>query len=155
VLTGAVATAAEAEDARRLAARFIGDGEEVINRLHVTAPNQVNLRVRIAEVSRNALRQFGINWEALADVGDFTFGLATGNPIFGPIQAVPGGGVIQPILTRQNGVNNVFGSYTNDDVDINTLIDLLAEDNLIAVLAEPNLTALSGETASFLAGGEC
>jgi pilus assembly protein CpaC len=154
VLTGAVATAAEAEDARRLAARFIGDGEEVINRLHVTAPNQVNLRVRIAEVSRNALRQFGINWEALADVGDFTFGLATGNPIFGPIQAVPGGGVIQPILTRQNGVNNVFGSYTNDDVDINTLIDLLAEDNLIAVLAEPNLTALSGETASFLAGGE-
>ena len=154
VLTGAVATAAEAEDARRLAARFIGDGGEVINRLQVTAPNQVSLRVRIAEVSRNALRQFGINWEALADVGDFTFGLATGNPIFGPTQAVPGGGVVQPLLTRANGVNNIFGSYTTNDVDINTLIDLLAEDNLIAILAEPNLTALSGETASFLAGGE-
>lgn len=155
VLTGAVGTAAEAEDARRLAARFLGDGEEVINRLHVTAPNQVNLRVRIAEVSRSALRQFGINWEALADVGDFTFGLATGNPIFGPLQEVGSTGtIVQPLLTRQNGVNNVIGSFQNNDVSVDTLIDLLAEDNLIAILAEPNLTALSGETASFLAGGE-
>ena len=155
VLTGAVATATEAEDARRLAARFLGDGEEVINRLQVTAPNQVNLRVRIAEVSRGTLRQFGINWEALADVGDFTFGLATGNPIFGELEEVgTTGTVVQPLLTRQNGVNNVIGGYHSDDVDVNTLIDLLAEDNLIAILAEPNLTALSGETASFLAGGE-
>ena len=155
VLTGAVATAAEAEDARRLASRFIGTGEEVINRLQVTAPNQVNLRVRFAEVSRGVLRQFGINWEALADVGDFTFGLATGNPIFGPVEQVPGGtGTFKPLLTRQNGVNNIFGSYSSDNLDVNTLIDLLAEDNLVSILAEPNLTALSGETASFLAGGE-
>jgi pilus assembly protein CpaC len=155
VLTGAVATSAEAEDARRLASRFIGTGEEVISHLQVTAPNQVNLRVRFAEVSRGVLRQFGINWEALADVGDFTFGLATGNPIFGPVQQVPGGtGTFQPLLTRQNGVNNIFGSYSSDNLDVNTLIDLLAEDNLVSILAEPNLTALSGETASFLAGGE-
>lgn len=156
VLTGAVATAAEAEDARRLATQFLGDDEEVINHLQVTAPTQVNLRVRFAEVSRATLRQFGINWDALADVGDFTFGLATGNPIFGPIQAVPGGvgGTFQPLLTRQNGVNNIIGNYSSNDVDVNTLIDLLAEDNLVAILAEPNLTALSGETASFLAGGE-
>jgi pilus assembly protein CpaC len=156
VLTGAVATAAEAEDARRLASQFLGEGDEVINHLQVTAPNQVNLRVRFAEVSRATLRQFGINWDALADVGDFTFGLATGNPIFGPIQAVPGGGGVtfQPLLTRQNGVNNIIGNYSTNDVDVNTLIDLLAEDNLVSILAEPNLTALSGETASFLAGGE-
>jgi pilus assembly protein CpaC len=153
VLTGAVGTAAEAEDARRLASRFLGEGEEVISRLQVTAPNQVNLRVRIAEVSRAALRQFGINWEALADVGNFTFGLATGSPIFGePVEI--GGQVFQPLLTRQNGVNNLIGSYSSDDVTVDTLVDLLAEDNLIAILAEPNLTALSGETASFLAGGE-
>jgi pilus assembly protein CpaC len=153
VLTGAVGTAAEAEDARRLAARFLGEGEEVISRLHVTAPNQVNLRVRIAEVSRAALRQFGINWDALADVGDFTFGLATGNPLFGEPEEIAGQ-VVQPLLVRQNGVNNVIGGFHNGDVSIDTLIDLLAEDNLIAILAEPNLTALSGETASFLAGGE-
>jgi pilus assembly protein CpaC len=153
VLTGAVATAAEAEDARRLATRFLGEGEEVISRLQVTAPNQVNLRVRIAEVSRAALRQFGINWEALADVGNFTFGLATGSPLFGEPEEIAGQ-VFQPLLTRQNGVNNIIGGFHNDDVSVDTLIDLLAEDNLIAILAEPNLTALSGETASFLAGGE-
>ncbi|HXV26019.1 MAG TPA: type II and III secretion system protein family protein [Alphaproteobacteria bacterium] len=157
VLTGAVATESEAEDARRLAARFLGENEEVINHLEVTAPNQVNLRVRFAEVSRNMLRQFGINWEALVDAGDFTFGLATGNPIFGPLEQVGSTStLVQPLLTRQGTppVNNIFGSYTTDDVDVNTLIDLLAEDDLVAVLAEPNLTALSGETASFLAGGE-
>jgi pilus assembly protein CpaC len=153
LLTGAVATAAEAEDARRLATRFLGEGEEVISRLQVTAPNQVNLRVRIAEVSRAALRQFGINWEALADVGNFTFGLATGSPLFGEPEEIAGQ-VFQPLLTRQNGVNNIIGGFHNDDVSVDTLIDLLAEDNLIAILAEPNLTALSGETASFLAGGE-
>jgi pilus assembly protein CpaC len=153
VLTGSVATPAEAEDARRLAARFLGDGDEVINRLQVTQSNQVNLRVRIAEVSRTALRQFGINWEALADVGNFTFGLATGNPIFlEPVEI--GGTVFQPLNSRFNGVNNVIGGYHTDDVSVDTLIDLLAEDNLIAILAQPNLTALSGETASFLAGGE-
>ena len=147
ILTGAVATETEAEDARRLAARYISDGEEVINRLAVTAPNQVNLRVRIAEVSRSLLRQFGINWDALADVGDFTFGLATGNPLFDATGTR---------ITRAGTppVNNVFGDYNGNDVDINGLIDLLAEDDLISILAEPNLTALSGETASFLAGGE-
>ncbi len=157
VLTGAVATSAEAEDARRLASQFLGDGEEVINRLQVTAPTQVNLRVRFAEVSRAMLRQFGVNWEALADVGDFTFGLATGNPIFGELAEVgTTGTIVQPLLTRQGipPVNNIIGSYQSDNLDVNTLIDLLAEDNLVTILAEPNLTALSGETANFLAGGE-
>jgi len=147
ILTGAVATETEAEDARRLAARYISDGEEVINRLAVTAPNQVNLRVRIAEVSRSLLRQFGINWDALADVGDFTFGLATGNRLFTATGA-------RNTRAGTPPVNNIFGDYNGNDVDINGLIDLLAEDDLISILAEPNLTALSGETASFLAGGE-
>src|SRR5215468_396538 len=52
LLQGSVATAAEAHDVVRLTSHFVGKGEDVINRLQVTAPNQVNLRVRIAEVSR-------------------------------------------------------------------------------------------------------
>src|SRR5262245_3808439 len=56
VLTGAVSTPGEAEDARRIAAHFIGPNEEVINRLQVTAPNQVNVRVRVAEVNKQVLR---------------------------------------------------------------------------------------------------
>src|SRR5690606_9787474 len=47
-----------------------------------------------------------------------------------------------------------FGSIETGDLDLNALIDALAEESLVSLLAEPNLTALSGETASFLAGGE-
>ena len=67
VLAGAVATAAESEDARRLAQRFVGEGEEIINRLQVTAANQVNLRVRVAEVQRSIMKQLGINWNVAAE----------------------------------------------------------------------------------------
>ena len=133
VLSGAVATATEAENARRLAARFMGTDGEVINRLAVTAPNQVNLRVRIAEVSRDVTNQFGFSWDAFLDSG-FQLGL----------QSLP------PVA----GVNALFGGGTIGDFSIDGLIDALAEDSLITILAEPNLTAVSGQTASFLAGGE-
>src|SRR5262249_18068299 len=79
LLQGSVATAAEADDVIRLASHFVGKGEDVINRLQIPAPNQVNLRVRIAEVSRTVVRQLGIDWSAVGSVGSFTFGLATHN----------------------------------------------------------------------------
>src|SRR3546814_5791923 len=121
------------ENARRLAARFVGEGGEVISRLAVTAPNQVNLRVRIAEVSREITRQFGFNWDIFVD-GGFQFGL----------QSLP------PVA----GINSIFGSGDIGDASMDALIDALAEDDLITILAEPNLTAVTGEPASFPAGGE-
>jgi pilus assembly protein CpaC len=159
VLSGAVRNATQAEDARRLTARFLGENEEVINQLDVTAPNQINLRVRIAEVSREVINQFGINWEtAFTGATDFLFGIATGSPVvpstlFGTqtVSPPPVGG---SFLTRNNLGNSVFFRSTAGDFDVNGLIDLLATDGLVTLLAEPNLTALSGETASFLAGGE-
>jgi pilus assembly protein CpaC len=81
VLTGAVATPGEAEDARRFAAHFIGPNEEVINRLQVTSPNQVNVRVRIAEVNKSVLRNLGINWDVAIQQGGFAFGMATAFPL--------------------------------------------------------------------------
>jgi len=133
VLTGAIETATEAENARRLAARFVGEGGEVISRLAVTAPNQVNLRVRIAEVSREITNQFGFNWSAVTD-GGFRFAFQSLLPAAGINTALVGGDI--------------------GDLSIDALIDALAEDDLVTILAEPNLTAVSGETASFLAGGE-
>jgi len=135
VLSGNVATATDSENARRLASRFIAKGEEIINRLQVTEPNQINLRVRIAEVSRNILNRFGFNWDVLYSQSNFLFGLTTFNP------TLESSTLLGP--TFDNGTFNV-----------NAVIDTLADDGLITVLAEPNLTALSGETASFLAGGE-
>jgi pilus assembly protein CpaC len=136
VLTGAVATPGEAEDARRFAAHFIGPNEEVINRLQVTSPNQVNVRVRIAEVNKTVLRNLGINWDVAIQQGGFAFGMAT----FFPVQVL--GGTI------------ANGSVSTGPLDLTATVDLLAQEGLVSLLAEPNLTALSGETANFLAGGE-
>lgn len=144
VLAGAVGTAAESEDARRLAQRFIAEGEEVINRLEITAANQVNLRVRVAEVQRSTMKQLGINWSVAAEYGGFAFGLVTGG--FGASAAALGS-VVQPTDTFPIG-------YSSGNLDANALIDALSDEGLVSLLAEPNLTALSGETASFLAGGE-
>ncbi len=145
LLTGEVANGAEAEDAMRLAARFIGENGEVLNRLSVAAPAQVMLKVRVAEVSRSVSKQLGFNWEGAAQFGNFSFLYGLGEDIvFGDA-----GQVIRP-----EGRQVLFGSWRSDSLNLNNMIDALADDGLITLLAEPNLTALSGETATFLAGGE-
>lgn len=136
ILSGSVASALEAEEARRLADRFLGAGEEIINRLQVTMPNQVNLRVRIAEINRNTLKELGVNWDALFDNGEFAIGFATGLPT----SLFPGA--------------SVSGGVSSGNFDLTATLDLLNTQGLATVLAEPNLTAISGETASFVAGGE-
>jgi pilus assembly protein CpaC len=148
VLTGNVDSAVQAENVRRLAARFVGKDEEVINRLNVVGPNQVNLRVRVAEVSRDALKQFGFNWDALLQAGSFVAALGIGNPVLGA--AV--GGVFQ--RNPDTRVDNLGLGFNTSNVSLNTVIDAMADEGLVSILAEPNLTAVSGETANFLAGGE-
>lgn len=137
ILGGLANTATEAANAMRVAARFVNSPEEIINQIQVTAPNQVNLRVRVAEVSKEVLEQFGFDWNAIAD-GAFTFGLFSNTSRI--LADSP------PSFFQAQG--------TAGPLDLNVLIDALADDELVTVLAEPNLTALSGETASFLAGGE-
>lgn len=151
MLTGRVRDPAAAEDARRVAARFVPkEGGEVINHVEVMASNQINLRVRVAEVARSVNRYFGINWNNAFKMAGFAFGISSGaalatNGMFGLNSGRPGS------PTPANTLN--FGTEGRG-YDINGFIDALASDGLITVLAEPNLTAMSGETASFLAGGE-
>lgn len=144
VLDGYVDTAIESADAQLLATRFVAEGETVINRLRVTEPNQVNLRVRVAEVSRQVLRQLGFNWAAAINGSDIAFGLVS--------KSLPGASAI--LGNPLQPTDKFFADISAGDFDLNALIDALAEENLVSLLAEPNLTALSGETASFLAGGE-
>ena len=146
VLSGDAATATEVADARRLARRLVHDEESLIMRVGVTAPNQVQLRVRVAEVSRDILKTLGFNWDAVIRAGSFAVGLATGTPAAGALAG--------SLLTRNNGTNSLFGSLKTGNVDINGVVDALNTEGLISILAEPNLTAVSGEQATFLAGGE-
>jgi pilus assembly protein CpaC len=137
VLDGTVPSASTAEDMRRLAVSFAGDEKNIINRLAISAPNQINLRVRVAEVSRGVDKQLGFNWSILGSIGGFSLGLATTNPFAGSITQ-----------------NTLTAGASIAGWDFNAVIDALEKEGLVSVLAEPNLTALSGETASFLAGGE-
>ena len=141
---GEVANPAEAERASRLARAYLAEKGTVDNRLGVSTPIQVNLRVRIIEMSRTLTRELGINWQALGSLGRYgTVGLATANGLAD----------LATSATRLSGTYNRVsprGGFT----DINATIDALSQDQLIRTLAEPNLTAMSGETASFLVGGE-
>jgi pilus assembly protein CpaC len=136
-LRGEVMTPAEASRAAAIARSYLGEGQTLDNRLGVQSQTQVNLRVRIAEVGREVTRQFGINWQALGSIGRFAIAAATNTTLADPT----------------NLGSFISGAYSGV-VDVNGIIDALAAERLISILAEPNLTAMSGQTASFLAGGE-
>ena len=142
VLTGTVRSAAIAEDARRLALQHVGgNASKVINNIRVDAPNQVQLRVKIAEVQRGSLKRIGINLQNLTSIALFGIGPGRLGAAASTIQAVGG--------TSTGAV-----AFNSNDTSFSSLIDLLATQNQANILAEPNLVAMSGETASFLAGGE-
>lgn len=144
VMRGAVKSAEQAENLRLLATRVLGENGEIINQVQVTGPNQVNLRVRIAEISRELNKKLGINWDIVRTAGNLAVGIAVGNPA----------GAIGALATQSATSNSLTASLSNGSFDINALVDALDDEGLISILAEPNLTAMSGETASFLAGGE-
>jgi pilus assembly protein CpaC len=143
VMSGTVRAAVIADDARRLALQQVnGNVGKVINNIRVDAPNQVQLRVKVAEVHREALKRLGVNWQNIANG---TVGVA---PLFGAVSSGFGVATSQAI----GGLPSAVARVTAGNFD--ALIDFLATQNQATVLAEPNLVAMSGETASFLAGGE-
>jgi pilus assembly protein CpaC len=141
VLAGQAANPAEAKTALDLATKFTGDEKKVMSTIAVTGKEQVMLRVRVAEVQRTVLKQFGINWQAMFDIGKFAFNLASINPFSG------GQGLLSPL-------GGYAGNYSNGSTNIDVVLRAMERDGLLKTLAEPTLTAISGESAKFLAGGE-
>jgi pilus assembly protein CpaC len=154
LLTGTVPSPDDASEAARLVSAFVGDGVQVVNRLKSAVPLQVNLRVRIAEVNRSLVKTLGINLLSRDTTDGFQFGIGQGNagtfgsPPSGETPAAPKAFNILAGGTTLGAAGRLFG------LDLIGSLDLAAKDGLVSILAEPNLTALSGETASFLAGGE-
>lgn len=146
VLTGTVESADIAEEFTHIAEVAAGGPTNVINRIRIASPNQVNIRVKIAEVSRDINKKIGFNWELIGQKSaNWALGFAVGSDIIRE-----GATFIFP----DDPADRVVSSFNNGDVAIDTVLELLDDEGLITVLAEPNLTAMSGETASFLAGGE-
>ena len=140
---GQADTPAQAEEAVTLAGSAVGKDQQVDDRLHVGGSIQVNLSVRIAEMSRTLTRELGINWQSVNGLGT---------------EAVQGVSFVNPI-TSLVAAQSSFSFLSRfkaggRPTTLDTMIDALSQDQLVKMLAEPNLTTLSGEPASFLVGGE-
>lgn len=178
LLTGTVAAPEDAAEAERLVKAFVSKSEgdtNVISRLKLATPLQVNLQVRIAEVSRSLVKTFGVNLTTIDGSSGFQFGIGQGRtgfaPTFVPRTATGLGNsvkVVVPDLNDPTKLREIAGTSVVPTEVGSTIagagrllgLDLLgaldAGENigLVSTLAQPNLTALSGETAEFLAGGE-
>ncbi|RHW17342.1 BON domain-containing protein [Sphingomonas gilva] len=186
LLTGTVLSPSDSAEAERLAKAFVGEETTVISRLKTATPLQVNLQVKIAEVSRDFAKNIGNNL-ITRDTGGFKIGVSGRE--FGSIGNVdtsdlpqldassrfglPAGSITLPFDPRigdfvypNSGTAFDFSDIRSSartslgfagrflGLDIADVLDLGERDGQVTTLASPNLTALSGETASFLAGGE-
>jgi pilus assembly protein CpaC len=147
VLTGDVASAADADKAIRLAARFVAKPEEVVNLLTITGREQVMLKVRVVEMQRNIIKQLGFNMSAIYNRDGMSQFVLNSAATYGVNQSLLGGASggykFQQTQPGQNGLNQA-----------SAMVQAFERVGLVRTLAEPNLTAISGESAKFLAGGE-
>jgi pilus assembly protein CpaC len=151
-VSGQVATPREAAAVKKAASQFLGENEKLDFDVDVTGEDQVNLQVRIVEVSRQVSRTLGFSWAALGNHGSTILGLATGRDFLGttgPLAPLTRSSALNPANTVLFGYHNPAGT-----VNVNGVLDALQAEGMVSILAQPNLTAASGQTASFLAGGE-
>ncbi len=183
LLTGTIAAPEDAAEAERLVKAFVDEKTNVISRLKMATPLQVNLHVKFAEVNRSLVRQIGSNLTTIDGSGGFKFGVGQGRAPGTYVTTDPNlplgigtnvtGFTIDPTgaaksptnplgiisapgtnVTQLQGVQTIAGMGKLFGLNILGALDLGETIGLVTSLAEPNLTALSGETANFLAGGE-
>ena len=136
VLTGNVSSPIEAQHAFNIASRLVDDGRKVVNGITVHGRDQVMLKVTVAEVQRDLIKQLGIDLNGSVGIGSAVVNLNNLPPF--PVYG-------QPLFP--NGIAGTFKSVT-------ATLQAMERAGVIRTLAEPNLTAISGESANFLAGGE-
>lgn len=149
VLEGTVSSAAAADRAVQIAETYAPG--KVVNLLSLGSSQQVMLEVRFAEVKRSALTQIGVNWDVLSDHGSLQ-GVSGGGASLVPNPTTGVGELRHGAITDSFGiVSRAFRAFGEN---FNVTLDALERKGAVTTLAEPTLVALSGETASFLAGGE-
>jgi pilus assembly protein CpaC len=159
VLGGMVADAVAADRALAVAKALSPNG--VINAMTIAPAQQVLLKVRFLEASRDAGRQLGVNWFGGNASGSRGFNTGQGGLVNGtPTNNTPGAlTLVQTAGTLAGTSTSPFGValanvINRDGASIDVLVTALETKGLVRRLAEPNLMALSGDTAQFLAGGE-
>jgi len=140
ILTGTAANPIEAQQAGDLAARLAGGVDKVVNSIAVRGRDQVMLKVTVAEVARSVIKQLGIDLSGQLNYGTAVVNFNNSNPF-----TVTG----QPLVAN-NAITTSFGSTPS----VTATLRAMESAGVTRTLAEPNLTAISGESATFIAGGE-
>lgn len=141
VLSGTAISALEAQQAYDIALKFVGnDDKKIVNTIAVAEKDQVQLKVTVAEVERTTIKQLGVSLQGALSIGALDVKFNT-SPAYNINPSVVNAGLFQGQLPIGGG-------------SIVPTIKALERDGVMKTLAEPTLVAVSGENASFLAGGE-
>jgi pilus assembly protein CpaC len=137
MLSGSAASPIEAQQAGELAARLAGGADKIVNSITVRGRDQVMLKVTVAEVQRNIIKQLGIDLSGSLNYGTAVVNFNNSNPF------TANSGPLVP-------TNAITGSFSS----VQATIRAMESAGVVRTLAEPNLTAISGESATFISGGE-
>ena len=143
LLTGSVSSPVEAQQAGDVASRLVGGADKVVNSIIVRGRDQVMLKVMVAEVQRNIVKQLGIDLSATVNMGTSVVNFNNTNPFTannGPL--VSGNSIVGQALNKA-GMPSVTATMR-----------AMETAGVVRTLAEPNLTAISGKSATFISGGE-
>jgi len=140
MLTGSAASPIEAQQAGEIATRLVGSADKVVNSITVRGRDQVMLKVTVAEVSRSLIKQLGIDLTANLNYGTAVVKFANANPF--TANSAP--------LVPGNALTTSFGAAPS----VSATLRAMESAGVVRTLAEPNLTAISGESATFISGGE-
>jgi pilus assembly protein CpaC len=143
ILTGSVSTPIEAQQAGDVVARLVGGAEKVVNSIVVRGRDQVMLKVSVAEVERDIIKQLGIDLSANMNYGTAVVNFNNANPFTAQGQPLVGGNALTAAAVNRLGIPTVTAT-----------LRAMESAGVIRTLAEPNLTAISGESATFIVGGE-
>ena len=141
MLSGSVATQIEAQQAGDLAARLVGGIDKVVNSIVARGRDQVMLKVTLAEVRRDIIKQLGIDLSGSLNYGTAVVQFNNTNPFTANNSP----------LVPTNVITGAFGGTTPS---VTATIRAMESAGVVRTLAEPNLTAISGESATFISGGE-
>jgi pilus assembly protein CpaC len=152
VLSGPVNDPYTVQKALALARTYTADSTKVINGFQISDTRQILLQVRIAEVSRNELMEWGLKGTRIDPFnlrGDPEGHFGFGRP----------GGTGGNFLNNPPGPDQTFSDQLNlyffdPGSKVAVFLRALQEKGLLQMLAEPNLVAANGDSASFLVGGE-
>ena len=143
MLSGSVANPGESQQAYDIATRLVGEGK-VVNGLTIRGRDQVMVKVTVAEMQRDVIKQLGIELSGSLNYGTSVLNFATNTPF-----SVAGQALSNTVINPRGAFNEVTGLPS-----VAATIRAMERAGVIRTLAEPNLTAISGESANFLAGGE-